>query len=121
MIAANKYMNMTFNGYTVLGYYIKESADYIELKVKCCKCNACRTVRVKYENITKIKCKTCHRLAIIVPINYYNNTKIAKEIVVIGEYKYRKLKRQYKEIVEETGLKELEFIRNNLNRGNGNG
>ena len=108
MINTN-YIGMRFGGFEVVEYSLGIEKEIIQLRVKCSRCGEYKTIGLRYEKVLRIKCGKCGRMDAVVPINYYGKTKLVKDTVNIGEYRYRKLRTEYKK--DNQGKTEVEFIR----------
>lgn len=102
-----RYLGMMFGKFKVIGFYYSTNNNIVNLKVKC-GCKKVKEVKLSYEKILKIKCANCGRFDVVIPISYYSGTKLVKDTVTIGEYKYKKLKTQYLESTQT--ISEIDFI-----------
>lgn len=112
MIYTN-YVGMVLGGYVVIGYRIDIVNKVIELEVKCMHCGYKKVVKLYGDKLLKIKCNSCGRYDIVVPIEVYEDG-IVKDTMTIGDYQYRKLKKLYKDSNIQEG--ELIFIKRLLTK-----
>lgn len=112
MIYTN-YVGMRLGAYEVIAYRLDTENAIINLIVRCGKCGETKKIKLAYEEVTRIKCNKCSRLDVVIPIEYYNNTRLVKDTITIGAYKYRKIKSEFNR--DNQGKSESEFIRNMIN------
>lgn len=111
MINTN-YLGMRLGNFEVIGYNINLIKLRLNFNLRCERCGISREVSIKYEKILRIKCRGCGRLDIVLPIEYYGETKVVKDTISVGEYKYNKLRKEL--IKSGNNESEIDFIRRRL-------
>ena len=106
------FLSMKFGKFEVIGYYVNMTSKKIEFSLRCGSCGTDKKASIKYESILKIKCNSCGRFDVVIPINYYGETQIVRDTVNLGSYKYNKLRETF--IKSGSEGSELEFIRNKI-------
>lgn len=111
------YIGMVFGKYTVVGCKIDVDKELITLEVKCGNCDINKKVKLSHEKISRIKCRKCGRLDVVIPLNYYDNTNLVRDVIHVGAYQFLKMKGEYKKI--NTSKSELSYIREVLEQRDG--
>jgi ribosomal protein S27E len=108
------YLGLYLKGFRVIGYYINETDENVKLKLKCERCGNIKYARLLYERVVKVRCKECGRNIVIVPLNYYEGTKFVKDMMSLGYFQYKEMRR---EVRKDNDINELEYIRNKIKIG----
>lgn len=102
------YLKMKIGYFQVISYNVNYKSKCIEFILRCSNCGESIGVKIDRTKATRLKCKHCSGTLFIIAISERTNKGIPLDLIVISEYKYRKLRKRYLE--EHTKISWIDWI-----------
>lgn len=107
MISTN-YIGMRIGKFEIVEFYINYEDEFIEFRLLCGRCGRYTNIKLVKGKISRVHCNNCYLTYRLLPISNYDDIEIVKDTMTIGEYQYKKLRKEYKK--SSSDASELEFI-----------